>query len=365
MRARAVLLLLVLVVLSGCVGSTGTSQRSPSTNTPTLSTNQSPTTTSTTTATPTPTPTATATPTPTPVPNPFREATIDVAVTNDVNGRNFTSELRRTITYWNGHNSEYGHWRGQFRLVNRSRTSPDVLVKIVPNISYCGSTDTSQTVGCADILAHGTTARHPEVVSIHAGYTANATVEIMEHEFGHLQGIHHYESPMPLMKPERHFVHLPMVNAVDKQYAWQSRHLSVYLDLANVSRANRRIYREQAKHAIDFWNRGGDGTAPTDYHLSLTSNESAADVVVTRPASKEKYAKHYSVGAMWGENLDSDPPLEYYQRERIQLVNIQPSHTGYHIAYWIGIGLPRTQSELPATLRESSSGHAGGNWWTS
>ncbi|MFB6186519.1 MAG: matrixin family metalloprotease, partial [Halobacteriaceae archaeon] len=130
--------------------------------------------------------------------SPWGQTELVVAIDQQTDrGRNTTALVADAIEYWNTAGKK--HTKYPVKLTLRSEAmNPDIVVRFE---SHINCTTARWELGCAPVVTPGSTVKTPEVVRIDADYTTRTIQRVLKHEFGHILGIRHGESPEALMQP--------------------------------------------------------------------------------------------------------------------------------------------------------------------
>lgn len=342
MRTVLVVLVVFIILLSGCVGSTSSDPQKPATPEPATS---SPTPT----ATPTPTAslTPTATPTPEPPDNPWGKEPIVVSINNSVNpDRDLTEEVNASLEYWEEHGLNYSYYEANYTLIPNA-TSSDIEVRLVEELNMCGFVYklNENYLGCATNLTEGAVPADTEVVRILDGRTDNSTEETIKHEFGHLHGLGHDDEPQPLMNKSSEINYKSKPDAVNRSNSWDKSNFSVYTNIDDLDGHAQDDTREGVQRAFKYYESGADGHVPEGLGFILVDNRSDADIVINFTDNTDDKR---SIGQLWGHDIDSDDQLEYYTQMRITVNRISLDRRGWHVGYWLASAFGmNSEDELP------------------
>jgi len=313
-------------------------------------------------AAPSPPAPATADPTDTPSANHWGEPTLTVAVeAGPSDDRDYAALVGRAGDYWAANAETYAGFPIDFE-VRPDADDPDLVVRFVPEVTGCEAVE--HVAGCAPYLTRPGQVDRPETVAVLTGLSANSTAHVVKHELGHVLGLGHGDEPADVMAPRQRLTTLPSTNATDRTLPWRDPELRVYVDLAAVDAADRAAVDEQVGHALDYYDRGADGTVPDNVTFVRTENRSAADVVVTFPAESPCGADGGSCGSRWGVDPDDDGAPEWFTSLNVTVTDVPPDAVGWHVAYWLGYGLGFTErGDWPAVLRDADAETRRSDWW--
>ncbi len=348
MSARRLMAFCVLVVLAGCVGPLGPGGQPPGSTDGTAS--------------------AAATPasTPTVLPgsarNPWRSSEVVVGVASEATpDRSYVALVERAVAYWNGPGRPNATYPATFR-VDADATDPDVLVVVRERVT-CAEDD--DVLGCAPVLSADDRPPRPATIQVAAGFSDEATVTALEHEFGHLLGIRHGEPPLPLMEPRFAAATLPATDAANKSNPWTTTDLRVYVDLRDAT-GERETRRFQVQRAVEYYDDGAAGHVPANVSFALVEDRSRAQVHVVFDREREGCStdEPHSCGFWSGYDPDRDGALEYYTNATIVVNGIDADATGWHVGYWLGVLMGHDRpGELAPPFRDASYEERRSAWW--
>ena len=283
---------------------------------------------------------------------------IVVAIDGD-GDRNYTPFVREAVDYWEANGSRYAAYDAEF-VLRPDAGDPDLVVDFVPEVGQCG--DVSGPAGCAPRLSADDRVDTPLTVEIQSDLSNESTVFVAKHEFGHVLGLTHDDEPQDVMAHESSLATLPKPNATERALPWNDSTLTVAVDAANASDPEE--VREQVRHALDYYERGGEGTVPENVSFRLVENRSAADVVVDFTDELPCDDGTGSCGTRGGVDVDEDGELERYNRLRISVSDVDTDAVGWHVGYWLGYGFGFTDgSDWPDPFRDADSDDRRSEWW--
>ncbi len=334
MERRLAAVLVVLVVLSGCIG---VSQPVPSdSTTPTQS-----------------------------VPDaghPWRGETLTVGVVDrSSSDRDLASLVRNATDYWSEHAAEYAGYK--VTLETRPNASnPDVRVVYADDRPRCGDGDADPELGCAPLIDGSEDAPGTVRVEITPGYSDATTARVVTHELGHVLGLDHDDRPRSVMSAKLDATRLPTPNATERALPWDSPDLSVYVSAGTPG------HRSQVEHALAYFEQGADGSLDATPRFSMTGDPETADVVVRVetnpvPLTSSSFHETGSVGHVYGVDSDDDGALERYTRTTITVAGVDEDASGWYVAYWLAHAMGLERGEFPPPLVDADRDDRRSDWW--
>jgi hypothetical protein len=294
-------------------------------------------------------------------PNPWGDDPIVVGVDAPSTDREYARLVEQATTYWEQNAEQYAGFDVDYR-VDPDADDPDLVVHFVDDVPTCG--DTSDAVGCAPLVTESGQIDRPEQVSVQTGLSAESTTLVLKHEFGHTLGLRHDDGPRAVMRAESVLYTQPRPNATDRDFPWRDPEFTVYVDEANVS--DTEATREQVQHALTYYENGADGSdgVPTNLSFRFVDSPDEADVVVqfseTSPCGQDAGSCFRTLGP----DPDGDGAIETYSKLRITLVDLDTPAVGWHVGNWLAYGLGMEKvDERPAPFREASYRDRRSEWW--
>ena len=122
---------------------------------------------------------------------------------------------------------------------------------------------------------------------------------------------------------------------------------------------------EQIDHALDYYDRGADGTVPENVSFRHVERPERADIVVRFSDDSPCGFGSGSCGSVSGTDPDGDGALERYTHLEITLTDLDSDVVGWHVARWLALGFGiEDESEYPPVLREETSHEdRRSDWW--
>lgn len=293
--------------------------------------------------------------------NPWQQSELVVGVENERN-RDVTPLVREALTYWEEHSESYAGYPVSYRL-EPDAEDPDLVIAFVDSVQDCGRED--HIAGCAPVLTEPRQINRPVRVTVRHGFSNVSTVAVLKHELGHTLGLTHADEPREVMRAKSNLTTLPQPNATDRALPWTSPVLAVYVDLSDVSAAERTATRDQITAVLDYYERGAQGTVPENVTFVRTDDRAAADVVLTFSDTSQCATDRGSCGSLMGEDLDGDGALDVYTRLEITLVDVDTEGVAWHVGRWLGRGFGFVaETEYPEPLRtDTSYEERRSEWW--
>lgn len=343
---RAVLVV-VLVLVTGCDGTSGPAGTLEPTPEPIE------------TFTPTPTPTPTTTP---PPENPYEADPIVVAIDNPTN-QSYKPLVREAIDYWQTNASQHTEYNANYSI-QPNASNPDLDIRFVSEIYVCGQEADTDILGCApypqDITPYGREKVRIEFGESGTTYDNESLLETIKHEFGHLYGIDHGEGPMPLMSESAVANLTAAPNATERAIPWQYDTLQIYVDSDSFASSIQLEIDRQTNNTL-AWVNNGKGSIPDDVTIKRTQDRSEADIVVTSGSVREEYLS--TMESRYGRDTDADGALEYYTNATIVIdPNVEADHFGWHLGYHLESVLNPDERSEPFVDPEGGDRR---DWWES
>jgi hypothetical protein len=293
--------------------------------------------------------------------NPWGSEELTVAINNTANeSRNFRPHVAAALDFWANNSTRYAGFPVEYDL-EPNASNPDIVVAFVDDIESCANV--SDPAGCAPYVTHGGDVSRPVTIEVVGSYSNESTRLILKHELGHTLGLNHSAGPSSVMAPSSQLKTLPRTNATERDLPWADANLTVYLDAAGAS--DPEAFREQVRHALDYYAGGANGTVPTNVSFEVVDNETEADVVVAFGEDLPcRTGDSGSCGRVRGTDPDGDGALERYDRLRITVSGLDTEVVGWHVGYWLGYGFGFEETaEWPEPLRDANYDERRSDWW--
>ncbi|MFB6299933.1 MAG: matrixin family metalloprotease [Halobacteriales archaeon] len=296
--------------------------------------------------------------------SPWNRTKLVVAIDRPVDHEVNTTELvADALEYWNNRGREHAKYPAEFTL-KPGVEDPDILIRFESQIDC---TTAQWELGCAPVLTSNSTPEPPEIVRIEAGYTNETTRRVLKHEFGHILGIRHGESPQSLMQPRyAATTRQQLPNASERLNPWGRTTLTVYIDQERLPPWSTERYYDQIRHALAYYQNGADGVAPRSLTFRFVDQRSDANIVISYwPQGSCEGVMVGSCATSAGVDLDRDASREYLTQIRIALAGVNPRAVGWHVGYWTGLSLkPAGAPALPQPFQMTDPADRTSRWWT-
>lgn len=328
---------MLVVLLAGCGGAAGPTGTDPGTSATTT------------------TPTATgAQPD-----NPWGADPIRVAVVDPPADRDVRPLVRDALSFWSANAARYTNYSEVSFALVEDVDDANLVIRFEESVDSCGLAVEEQRVGCAEGPPPGGFDSR-STVRIETGYDDESTRRILKHEIGHALGLGHQPEP-PWMTASFTVYPLPMTNLTDREIPWQNDTVRVAIDASNLTADARPEFRSQVRHAIEFYDRGGDGTVPDRLAVREVASPANADIVVTATT-----AGNPDLGSKYGAYTttpDRDPTPEYYVNATVTIhAAVGEEAYGWHAAYWMAT-LFGVAERPPYLSDDASSRTRRSRWW--
>lgn len=297
--------------------------------------------------------------------NPWGERTLTVAIKDKTgNSRQFEPLVQDALAYWEQNSKQYAGYPINYQLKPNAE-NPDIVVSVVSSINKCGVE--RRVEGCAPYIRSSEDIDRPVDVRIRSGYTDESTVQLLIHEFGHTLGLDHQDEPKEIMAAETDLTTLPKPNVTERALPWDHSKLSVAVDLSSVPASKRSAVNKQIDEALAYYDRGADGTVPKRVSFQRVSNPESADIVIQ--FSKDSPCSGLSSGSCSvasGYDPDDDGATETYAKTNIVLTNVDTNTVAWHVGNRLGedaFGFDE-QSDFPKPLRSNAPTETrSSRWW--
>jgi|GEM_PF-747024 len=279
---------------------------------------------------------------------------VTVTVENEVApDREFEPLVAETLRWWAANDDRWGNYTADWRLVDDP--DADVTVAFVDRVKSCGGhDDPGSLLGCAPVLDPSNLADADERVRIRGGFTDDTTLHVLKHEFGHVYGRSHGDAPTEIMDATIPTTRLAEPNATERDVPWRDTSVQVHVDYDSFG-APRGDVRRQVDHALDYYERGADGSLTRDVSIRRVSTAAAADVTIRAVDDLSCLDGSGSCGQRRGLDTDADPALEVYTGLSITVHDLDTETLGWHTGRWLGAALlgSDSPSDLPPPFRDA------------
>lgn len=291
--------------------------------------------------------------------NPWGSGPVVVGIEDPAGtGRDWAPLVREATAYWEENAERYAGHEIDYE-VRPNATDPDVVIEFVSTVPECAGAD--DAAGCAPLITDRRQIDRPETVSVRTSFSDESTVLVLQHELGHTLGLTHEDEPREVMASESVLYTTARPNATDREFPWNDREFSVYLDTSNASNPERA--REQVRHALDYYERGAP-EMPDNLTFAFVDDRKRADVVVEFAAESPCSPNAASCGATRGWDPDGDGAVETYSDLTIVLVDPDTEAVGWHVGYWLAFGLgAEDPAEMPPPFRDATYYDRRSEWW--
>ena len=280
--------------------------------------------------------------------------------------RDYEPILEAGLEFWSEHSERYAGFPVDLRLAAPGDDA-DVHVRFVDRVGECGTEDhgDEHTAGCAPILTDHRQVDRPVEIRVRTGFDDESTALVLKHELGHTMGLTHDDEPQEIMQAQSRLTTLPQTNATDRALPWRTSELAVYPEYDSVGDDERTEAERQVHAALDYYERGADGTVPDNVTFVEASTPSDAHVVIRFSDDDPCREGTGSCGALSGQDLDGDGAFEYHTKLEITLVGLDTEATAWHVGRWLGVGFGHVdESEFPEPLRQSATfDDRRSEWW--
>ena len=297
--------------------------------------------------------------------NHWQERVLTVSYgTPEGDDRDYGPLVHRALVYWTEHSGAYAGYDVGFRQAEPGEAA-DIHVEFVEEVGPCGDAAAGSTAGCAPVITKPGQVSRPVGLEVQTELSDDSTIRVLKHELGHTLGLTHADAPAGVMAGTIELSALPTRNASERAIPWRSEDLDVYIDLAGAAPDEHDAVERQVDAALDYYERGADGTVSSDVTFDRTDSPEDADVVVRYADSHDCRDDAGSCGTVTGDDLDGDAAPEYNDRLEVVLVDLETDAVAWHVGRWLGTGFGHdAAAEYPESLRRSA-GHAERrcDWW--
>lgn len=278
--------------------------------------------------------------------------------------REYEPLVQDALGYWSEHGERYAGFPIDLRLAEPGE-EPDLVIRFVDDVGDCGPEPEEHTAGCAPVLTDHRQVDRPVEVQVRTGFSDESTRAVIGHELGHTLGLTHDDKPREIMRAHTQLTTVPQPDATERALPWESPELSVHVDYGGVSDRDREEAERQVDAALDYYERGADGTVPDDVTFAEATSPEDAEVVVRFAESDPCREGRGSCGQISGKDLDGDGELEYHTRLEVTLVALDTEASAWHVGRWLGRGFGHVEeADFPEPLRgDATYDERRSEWW--
>lgn len=290
--------------------------------------------------------------------NPWGKSTLTVGVVHSASSwRNVTGSVAEALDYWEQHDSTYGRYQVDYDL-HPNASDPDIIVRYVTDVSVCGSPNRDRGAGFAPRITAEHPPQPPEYVCVRTGFNEASTTHILKHEFGHLLGINHGETPRDLMSTEYEYLQIPRPTPALRAASIPRENLSVFVDRSTIFARRDHVAKRQLERVFEYYETGAAETIGR-VNLTKIQDRDAADVVIRFPRHSPCDRTLAGSCAKLGERPDGHPQLD------VSITTTHEDTFGWHAGFWLGFALgAERHEELPAPFRNASFDDRHREWWS-
>ena len=141
-------------------------------------------------------------------------------------------------------------------------------------------------IGCAPLIEQTDTV-YTERLQIETGYTNASTRATLKHEFGHIFGLEHGETPLAIMNATGIANLTAQPNASMRAILWENDSLKVHINTSSFDTIDSTEIDEQVKPTVDHFSNAR-GKVPANLSIKELDSPHDADIVVVAMNSLER-----------------------------------------------------------------------------
>ena len=294
------------------------------------------------------------------VDNPWGSETVEVGIVKTTNeSRDIEPLVAETIEYWNTAGKEHATYDVNFTL-KPDKSDVDVMVLLREDFD-CGERTNDLTSGCAPrIDANSTVGERPQHVEIESGYTDEATVTIMKHEFGHVLGLRHDDEPQSFMQTRLELKQFPIPSHRERENPWGNDTVRYYVDWETHSGDRAASERQISETFAALESEAGD---PISNATFVEVDEQQRANITIEFDTGECDSDGRSCRVHEGVDIDGQGDIDRLTTTTITLDEIAVERQGWHVGYWVANAfVGGDEDELPDEFVDTTPDERT-DWW--